>query len=177
MTRIPFTVFGRYQSHAINYEYKIYHLSKRLEGIYPLLRKTDVILRAILTLASVMFQAKRIETLTCKISPNFRHPTIVMSCWQVHIPVPVNTIDPLFMRRNISYRFARATKPNPSPRCTTEGSLTNPCIINTPFLRGPATITHLFNVYWYRRCRLESRSHRVIAALQPSRDKLMIPEV
>lgn len=32
MTRIPFTIFGRYQSHAINYDDKIYHLSKQLEG-------------------------------------------------------------------------------------------------------------------------------------------------
>lgn len=32
MARIPFTIFGRYQSHAINYDDKIYHLSKELEG-------------------------------------------------------------------------------------------------------------------------------------------------
>ena len=44
MTRIPFTMCGRYQSHAINYDDKIYHLSKQLEGIYPLLRKADVII-------------------------------------------------------------------------------------------------------------------------------------
>ena len=63
MTRIPFTMFGRYQSHTINYDDKIYHLSKQLEGIYPLLRKVDVIISEESNFDSGKRDTSSIETL------------------------------------------------------------------------------------------------------------------